>query len=271
MCTLLCGPIDPVEYFGTHRNSKGRLVTRWIVTTDQAKFKKTGKGSEYIQVGVILSPARESSRWAVENGLKRHKPLCSHFSAGCEKVCLRYSGQLVFGTSAAARILRTMLFIHHREIFLAYVLRDLKKLERKAHKLGKILVVRFDTLSDTDPEIYRAIMDAMPVSGFVDYTKDPGKYQRYLAGQLHAHHHLTFSRSETNEKQAAFFVSQGGTATVVVRDEETMERYLRDGYKGRPCVDGTISDRRWDDPKGHWVLLTALGKARNDTSGFVVD
>lgn len=261
MCIELCS-VDVVEYFRK----------RDIVTSDTAKFKKTGKGTIYFQVGVILSPARESVRWAFERGLKRHKPLCSHFTKGCEPHCLKTSGQLVFGASINARILRTMLFINHIDVFLQYVERDLKRLERWAHKRGLLLVVRFDTLSDTNPEIYRGIMDRLgELTGFVDYTKDPGKYQNYLDGKMHPRHHLTFSRSETNRIQANLFVQRGGTATVVVRTQSALEFYLAHGYYGFPCVDGTISDRRWDDPRGHYVLLLALGKAKNDNTGFVVD
>lgn len=258
MCTELCGPIDPVVYF----------ASRQIVTWDQAKFKKTGKNSDYVQCGVILSPAREAFPLAKMGDIRS---LCSHYSKGCEAVCLKTSGQLVFGTAKRARILRSMLYLHHRAIYLDYVERDLARLRRRAHKAGKILVTRFDTLSDTDPEVYRPIMDRSPVDGFVDYTKSPKKYARYLAGELHPHHHLTFSRSETNAPQARYFVANGGTATVVVRNQEALDRYLSTGFEGYPTVDGTLSDRRWEDPRGSFVLLLALGKAKKDTSGFVID
>lgn len=268
MCTLLCGPMDPVEYF----------QSRKLVTWDQAKFKKTGEGSIYVQVGVILSPARETAHWMQQlrkaGGLPPKKmlpSLCSNFSKGCEAVCLKTSGQLVFGTSKKARILRTLLYHNHSQVFLAYVERDLVKLQTKAAKANKILVVRFDTLSDTDPAFYRELMDKLGLCGFVDYTKNPRKYQDYLDGKLHAHHHLTFSRAENNAPQARWFVANGGTATVVVRDQAALDRYLTTGFEGFPAVDGTLSDRRWEDPKGSFVLLKALGKAKKDLSGFVVD
>jgi len=243
--------IDPVEYF----------QTRAVVTIDQAKFHKTNDGSNYIQCGVILSPARESGY-----------VMCTHCSPGCESACLKSSGQLVFSTAKRARILRTRLFLFHRAEYLAYVERDLTGLRKKAHAAGKILVTRFDTLSDTNTlSIYRDLMMRHEMDGFVDYTKDPRKYSRWLSGEAAPNHHLTFSRSETNASQARYFVAAGGTATVVCRDHATMSRYLEEGYLGFPCVDGTLSDRRWEDPKGHWVLLVALGKAKEDRTGFVVD
>jgi hypothetical protein len=164
------------------------------------------------------------------------------------------------------------LFLFHRAKYLEYVGRDLAKLRRKAHALGKILVTRFDTLSDTNTlSIYRELMESNPLDGFVDYTKDPRKYQAYLSGSSAPNHHLTFSRSEINHCQARYFVAAGGTSTVVVRTQEALARCLAHGYDGFPAVDGTLSDRRWEDPRGHWVLLLALGKAKTDKSGFVVD
>lgn len=267
MCTELCGPVDPVLYF----------ASRWIVTYDQAKFHKTAVGSHYIQVGVILSPAKEAFQRLKELAIKVAgtvlKTLCSHYSKGCEAVCLRTSGQLVFSTSKNARFLRSMLYLNHLAVFMEYVARDLRKLRKRAHKAGKILVTRTDTLSDTDPKIWEGLMNSpeCELDGWVDYTKNPVKYQAYLDGKLHPHHHLTFSRSETNGAQARWFVANGGTATVVVRTQGALDQYLAEGFDGFPCVDGTLSDRRWEDPRGNYILLLALGAAKRDSSGFVVD
>ena len=42
-------------------------------------------------------------------------------------------------------------------------------------------------------------------------------------------------------------------------------------YLGFPVVDGTKGDQRYLDKKGVIVGLIALGKAKKDSSGFVVD
>jgi hypothetical protein len=40
---------------------------------------------------------------------------------------------------------------------------------------------------------------------------------------------------------------------------------------GLQCIDGDNSDIRHVDPKGVIVALYAKGKAKKDTSGFVID
>jgi hypothetical protein len=40
---------------------------------------------------------------------------------------------------------------------------------------------------------------------------------------------------------------------------------------GRPVIDGRVTDLRFLDPVGVWVGLSALGKGKKDTSGFVVN
>ena len=48
--------------------------------------------------------------------------------------------------------------------------------------------------------------------------------------------------------------------------------YHKTTWQGYPVVDGDSDDLRFLDPKGgHIVALYAKGKAKKDTSGFVVD
>ena len=55
-------------------------------------------------------------------------------------------------------------------------------------------------------------------------------------------------------------------AVVFRRRDEIPAEFL-----GTTCVDGDDSDLRHEDPHGVVVALYAKGKARHDTSGFVVD
>jgi hypothetical protein len=41
-------------------------------------------------------------------------------------------------------------------------------------------------------------------------------------------------------------------------------------FRGLDCIDGDKDDLRFLDPKGVVVWLSAKGKAKKDTSGFVV-
>ena len=241
---------DPVEYFRTRK----------LITKANAKFEKADDdGSAYTQVGVTMSPAWES-------GVN----MCAFASNGCAMSCLKTTARQTWPAALQARILRTHLFMFHRDVYLEYVERDLASERKAAHKRGERLVVRADTLSDTNVEIiYRNLM--LECDQWMDYTKNPHRYAKFLAGKMPANYHLTFSRSETNERQAFDFVRDGGTATLVVRDARALEYFVTHGYAGLPCVTGELNDRRWEDPKGHWVLLVAKGKAKTERTGFVVD
>jgi hypothetical protein len=55
-------------------------------------------------------------------------------------------------------------------------------------------------------------------------------------------------------------------AVVFRRRDEIPAEFL-----GTTCVDGDDSDLRHEDPHGVVVALYAKGRAKRDTSGFVVD
>ena len=96
---------------------------------------------------------------------------------------------------------------------------------------------------------------------FYDYTKNPNRMKDYLKGKMPSNYHLTFSRSESNQAQADEILKLGGNVAVV--------------YKTPPApsdkvVNGDLSDLRFTDPDGVIVALKAKGKAKKDTSGFVI-
>ncbi len=62
-------------------------------------------------------------------------------------------------------------------------------------------------------------------------------------------------------------LEKGMNVAVVFR-----EKVLAKHWQGLPIVDGDSDDLRILDPKGgHIVSLYAKGKAKRDTTGFVVD
>jgi hypothetical protein len=54
---------------------------------------------------------------------------------------------------------------------------------------------------------------------------------------------------------------------VVFRDKNKIPKV----FKGRPVINGDNDDLRFLDPEGVVVALYAKGKAKKDTSGFVID
>ena len=99
---------------------------------------------------------------------------------------------------------------------------------------------------------------------FYDYTKNPNRAIAHAAGKMPSNYHLTFSRSEANDKDVARVMKVKGNVAVVFSGK------LPKRYKGKRVVDGDINDLRFTDPKNVVVGLKAKGKARSDTSGFVV-
>jgi hypothetical protein len=103
---------------------------------------------------------------------------------------------------------------------------------------------------------------------FYDYTK--------LANRkgVPANYDLTFSYSgvPAYAPYVAKAVAKGERIAVVFRNRAIVETMLANGetFLGLPVVDGDDTDIRHLDPRGAIVALYAKGKARKDTSGFVV-
>lgn len=246
--------IDPVAYF----------ATRSLITEPDAqhKYALSGEGEDAVyQCGLSLAPA------VTMQGVNT----CPGSTIQCRALCLKFAGQNNMTTSDVARILRTRLLMEHPEVFREYLRRDLDKARAKARKAGLRFAFRFNTLSDVD--VIKIAGDLIePGDQWLDYTKVAGKYRAWLTSP-HPQYHLTFSRSETNHAQCLEFLALGGTVTVVVKTEAHKQKLLRGWWYGFPSVDGDLSDRRWQDPKGHWVVLVAKGRARKALSGpreFVV-
>ena len=109
------------------------------------------------------------------------------------------------------------------------------------------------------PEIFEEYEDIQ----FYDYTKIPnrklGTIQNY---------DLTFSYSGVKEYQpmVATALKKNMRMAVVFRSKENPRTFM-----GMDCVNGDDTDVRPYDKQGVVVTLYAKGKARKDTSGFVVD
>src|SRR5437899_141990 len=102
---------------------------------------------------------------------------------------------------------------------------------------------------------------------FYDYTKVPRPELR-----RRPNYHITFSRSETNWRLCELALSNGVNVAVVF--DVKRGKPLPEQHEGYPVLDGDLSDLRFLDKRTstHAVIigLRAKGKARRDTSGFVV-
>jgi hypothetical protein len=141
---------------------------------------------------------------------------------------------------------------------------DLDRWARRAERSRKRLFIRLNALADIEWErIDPTIFTRHPDVFFYDYTKIAS---RVFNRSLPANYKLVLSRSEYNDPECLAALRSGHSVAVVFRKAP-----LPPTWKGFAVVDGTRDDLRPCDPAGVVVGLLALGRARFDNTGFVVD
>lgn len=194
-------------------------------------------------------------------------------TAGCAKACLFTAGRGAMNSVMLSRLRKTLYFNQHSRAFMLQLAAEIAALEKRAKREKWKLVVRLNGTSDIRWESIQVngranIMEAFPAVQFYDYTKIANRRG------VPANYDLTFSYSGV-PAYAPFVrqaIANGERIAVVFRNRATVESMLANGesFMGLPVVDGDDSDIRHRDPKGAVVALYAKGKARHDTSGFVV-
>lgn len=218
---------------------------------------KTLKGEKqgYLTFILHLSPAEVAG---VGN-------MCPKATPGCKTSCLNLAGRggmftPAQGTNAVqeARKRKTRWFVQDKAAFLAALKEDIRKGIQYAAKKDLIPVFRLNGTSDIAWEKH-GIIQAFPGVQFYDYTKILGRKK------LPDNYHLTFSQADGNDADVARAIKQGMNVASVFR------KVLPATHMGRPVFNGDDSDLRFLDPAGVVVGLKAKGKAKKDTTGFVID
>lgn len=217
---------------------------------------KTVKGQRkgYLTGILYLAPDRVSGAINV----------CPNASPACRTACLYSAGRGAFNSVQKARIAKTVHYVKDRQAFLATLTDNVAAVIRKAKAKRMHPVIRLNGTSDIGWERY-TVIQAFKKTRFYDYTKSFARMLAFLEGKLPSNYSLTFSRSETNETQCLEVLKRGGNVAVVFRS-----KVLPNHWQGFPVINGDENDLRFLDPKGVVVGLTAKGKAKTDTSGFVV-
>ena len=140
---------------------------------------------------------------------------------------------------------------------------EIIKTKTKAEKQGLIPVFRLNGTSDLAWEKYEVangknIFQMFPEVQFYDYTKINNRKVSHIPN-----YHLTFSKADGNDMDTRIAMSNGMNVAVVFKN-------VPETYLGRPVINGDETDLRFLDPKGVIVGLKAKGKAKKDTTGFVV-
>lgn len=186
----------------------------------------------------------------------------------CLELCLYTAGRGKMNHVQEARIRKTKFFFEYREEFMRMLVEDVKKAIKSSSRKNLTPVFRLNGTSDIRWELhpvtcpdtgmsYPNIMKMFPTVQFYDYTKLPNRRN------IPENYHLTFSRSQSNNDHVIKAI-QNNMNIAVVFDS------LPETYMGRPVFNGDDTDLRFMDPSSIIVGLKAKGKARKDTSGFVV-
>ena len=242
----------PNKTFNSPRQGRGSLLN-YI----NAKTPK-GQDQDVATAIMYLAPASESGY-----------NVCAFSSEGCREACLYTAGYGAMPTVKQARIDRTLKFFDDRSGFMLKLEYEIEKFVRMARKQGFIPAIRLNGTSDlkwerlpiiaSDGMYYRSMMDRFSDVQFYDYTKIPIRHRKNLP----ANYNLTFSLSESNDSDAAEALDNGVNVAVVFNNG------LPETFMGYPVIDGDLNDVRFDNGSGKVIGLTAKGKARYDTSGFV--
>lgn len=190
------------------------------------------------------------------------KNLCPHASEGCAIACLNTSGLGAMQSVQKARIEKTKEFLNNREAFVSTLEKEIASKVKTSKKKMEKIAFRLNVLSDL-PWYNIVDMEKHSDISFYDYTPNLKRMVQFLNGELPKNYHLTFSRKENNQAQCELVLAMGGNVAVVFDK-------LPQTYLGKPVIDGDETDLRFLDPKGVIVGLKAKGKAKKDTSGFVV-
>ena len=251
-----------------------------LLSFNNPKVLKGEKISNYLTAIMHLSPINTK--------------ICPYQDvAGCKEACLNTAGRggiIKKGETTnviqEARKRKTKLYLEDRNTFMSYLITDIQKFVRYCEKKDKLPCIRLNGTSDiqweniyvgnmeqysldtTDIKLFNKkeydldcqnIFELFPDVQFYDYTKIPTRkvsdYKNY---------HLTWSYSEANMKYANWFDRIAYNIAVVFNGDMPIH------FKGREVVNGDESDLRFLDKGNVIVGLKAKGKAKKDTSGFVI-
>lgn len=188
--------------------------------------------------------------------------VCPHRTRGCTQVCVGKAGLAgVFKTVSQSRIAKTRLFFEDRKTFVAQLIHELNRANKKCEKRGQIGLVRLNTFSDI---AWESILDltAFPSLRFYDYTKN---IKRAFAAIGQSHRRVCYSLNEKSDMgKVRELLQRGGTVAVVFGDVLYNPSHgkigpLPDTYLGVPVVDGDATDDRYNDPHGVVVGLRLKG------------
>ena len=236
------------------------MIKQTLLTSGNAKIVK-GEKLGYITKGLHFAPANLS-------GFE----VCRWRSKGCTAACLDTAGRGQMNMIQESRIAKTKLFFEQQFDFLEKLQKEIGNTIKLATKKEMTAVFRPNLTSDIawesvffDEERPQTIFDKFPETQFYDYTKSFMRMAQFINRnpEFPSNYHLTFSRSETNQKLVEMVLEMGGNVAVVFRNQ------LPKTWKGYEVINGDENDLRFLDKQPCIVGLIEKGLAKKDETGFV--
>ena len=249
-----------------------------LASGSNAKTVKGDEASAYLTAIMYLAPHESAGGINV-------CPMAT--AASCVEGCLNTAGRAaIFATIPEARKRKTRLYRDDRAAFMSALHNDVSRFVAWCHRQGRKPAVRLNGTSDIqwerghsytvqsangDSVRHASIFEAFPEVTFYDYTKIAARCSR-----IPSNYFLTLSYSGASARYAEtvepMVRSRAANMAVVFRSKERSARAVSEGWRGFPVVNGDLTDLRFLDPQGGYVVaLYAKGKAKKDQSGFVVD
>ena len=188
--------------------------------------------------------------------------------AQCATGCLNTAGRGAMTTVQLSRLRKTLYFNQYRDEFLAQLKREILAHVLLSIKKNMIPAIRLNGTSDIRWEllIWNFMVEMRDKYGarFYDYTKIPNRIIPHRDV-----YDITFSYSGVADYARHYQTARamGYRIAVVFRSKDIIPTT----WDGLDVVSGDDSDVRFMDDHNVAVALYAKGKARHDTTGFVID
>jgi hypothetical protein len=161
---------------------------------------------------------------------------------------------------------KTLYLFSKTEQFMDQLYKEIKSFVKHCKFNRKRPAIRLNLTSDLDFRRFRkTIFDDFSSVQFYDYSKIFNRSCEWLDGKLPSNYHLTFSRSEKNEKECKELLGRGMNVAVVFRNKFPTKFW---DYEVRT---GDGHDLRFLESGPCIIGLKAKNRAKKDITGFTVD
>lgn len=187
------------------------------------------------------------------------------FADECAKTCLNTAGRGQMNSVQLGRINKTRWYFLERHTFMAQLHNEIKRHINRCKIKEFKPAFRINGMSDLKIE-NMGLIETYPTAQWYDYTKNPIRMKKFIAGKFPPNYHLTFSLGSSNKSDAKEILKLGGNVAVVFRNKKLPKKFM-----GHKVFNADKTDLRFKDPKNIIAGLYAKGKARYDDTGFVQD